>query len=248
MNRILSILFFVFCSVVCFASADINPVWQKANNFYQQKQYDSAIVYYQQLAASQPTNAPLYYNLGNAFYRSNKVGAAVLNFERALRIDPDYSAAADNLTLTQSRIANKITPIPEIFFVSWWKNFTGATHANATAMISLLLFIVLIGILLLNRFQKPQWLRGQMIGGLAVIWLCSLIISIQSAVNAHSRDAAVVMQSDAPMMTSNQQTKTQSLIPEGTTVKIVSVKSGWIEVQLPDGRTGWLVETALERI
>lgn len=248
MNRILSILIFVFCSTACFAAADVNPVWQKANSFYQQKQYDSAIYYYQQLAAPRPTNAPLYYNLGNAYYRSNKIGPAVLSFERALHIDPNFTAASDNLTLTQSRIANKITPIPEIFFVRWWKNITSAAHANTTAIISLFLFIALIGILLLNRFRKPQWLRGQMIGGLALIWLCSLIIAAESAVNAHSRDIAVVMQSDAPLMTSNQQTKTQSLIPEGTTVKIISVKSSWIEVTLPDGRTGWLVETALERI
>lgn len=247
MNRILSILFFVFCSVVCFAS-DVNPVWQKANNFYQQKQYDSAIVYYQQMAASRPGNAPLYYNLGNAFYRSNKVGPAVLNFERALRIDPDFAAASDNLTLTQSRIANKINPLPEIFFVKWWKNLTDAAHANTTAIISLVLFIALICLLLLHRFRKPQWLRGQIIGGLAAIWICALIIAVQSAVNANARDMAVVMQGDAPLMTSNQQTKTQSLIPEGTTVKIISVKSGWIEVELPDGRSGWLVETALERI
>jgi len=248
MNRILSILFFVVCATTCFAAADVNPVWQKANSFYQQKQYDSAIYYYEQLAASKPDNAPLYYNLGNAYYRSNKIGPAVLNFERALHIAPNFTAASDNLTLTQSRIANKITPVPEIFFVRWWKNMTNAANATATAVLSLLLFIVLIGILLQNRFRRPQWLRGQMIGGLMIIWLCTLIIAVESAVHAHSRDIAVVMQSDAPLMTSNQQTKTQSLIPEGTTVKIISAKSGWVEVLLPDGRSGWLVETALERI
>ena len=247
MNRILSILFFVLCSTVC-SAVDVNPIWQKANNFYQKKQYDSAILYYQQMAASKPGNAPLYYNLGNAFYRSNKVGAAVLNFERALSIDPNFTAASDNLMLTQSRIANKINPLPEIFFIKWWKNVTNAAHANMTAIISLILFLALVGILLLNRFRKPEWLRGQIIGGLVVIWICSLIIAVQSAVNANARDMAVVMQGDAPLMTSNQQTKTQSLIPEGTTVKIISVKSGWIEVELPDGRSGWLVETALERI
>lgn len=250
MNRIISIItvLFIFCSAPSFAATDYNQYWQKANNFYEQKQYDSALFYYEQIAAAKPVNATLYYNLGNAYYRANKVGPAILNFEKALRIDPSYKDAADNLRLTQNRITNRMQSGTDMFFVQWWSNTTGGHNANTWAVASLLLFLLLIAALLYRRFRNPSWLVPQLIGGLGLIWLIVLILSVQSANNATTHDKAVVMQNDTPLMTSSQQTKTQSLMPEGTTLEIVSSKNGWLEVRLPDGRTGWLRETSVERI
>jgi tetratricopeptide (TPR) repeat protein len=250
MNRILSIItiLFIFCSAPSFAATDYNQLWQKGNDFYQQKQYDSALFYYEQIAANKPANAILYYNMGNAYYRANKIGPAVLNFERALRIDPSFQHAADNLKLTQNRIANRIQSGTDLLFVQWWHDVTGGHNANAWAVISLLLFILLIALLLHRRFQRPSWLVPQVIGGVALIWIVSLIISIQAAGNDASRDRAVVMQNDTPLMTSSQQTKNQSFIPEGTTLEIISAKNSWLEVRLPDGRTGWLMEGNVTRI
>ena len=101
-----------------FASS-ANEWWQKGNKFYAQKQYDSAAYYYEKLAVQKPKDAVLYYNLGNSYYKLNDIGLAVLNYERALHLDPGYKDAEDNLILTQSRIANRIQGSEDIFFVRW---------------------------------------------------------------------------------------------------------------------------------
>src|SRR4051812_15187191 len=88
------------------AAPSYSAQWEKAGNFYSNKQYDSAAYYYEQIAALKPRNAAVYYNLGNSYYRLNLIGPAVLNYERALHIDPSYKEAQDNLSLTQSRITN----------------------------------------------------------------------------------------------------------------------------------------------
>src|SRR5690606_26240313 len=87
-----------------FASGNYNDWWQKGNQYYEQKNYDSAAYYYNRIATLQPNDAEVYYNLVNTYYRLNLVGKAVLNYERALKYAPNHQLAADNLYLTQSRI------------------------------------------------------------------------------------------------------------------------------------------------
>src|SRR5581483_6057858 len=96
------------------AAGNYSTQWQKGTAFYQQMQYDSAAYYFEQVAALKPQNAEVYYNLGNTYYRLNKIALAVLNYQRALHINPDYKEAKDNLALTESRISNHIQPASDI--------------------------------------------------------------------------------------------------------------------------------------
>ncbi len=115
----------------CLAATDNYAFdWQKGNSFYQQRQYDSAAWYYEQISAAKPGNAEVYYNLGNTYYRLNKINYAVLNYERALRLNPDYAEAKDNLLLAQSRITNHIQSAGDIFFISWWQATTHGRKAT----------------------------------------------------------------------------------------------------------------------
>jgi hypothetical protein len=56
------------------------------------------------------------------------------------------------------------------------------------------------------------------------------------------------MVGDAPLMNAEQKGKPLALIPEATTVQIKSERGSWLEVALPDGRTGWLQQSVIEKI
>lgn len=248
MNKLVALL---ILSIVCIKASAAPPYsawWDKAGNFYKEKQYDSAAYYYEQIAALKPADAAVYYNLGNTYYRLNLVGPAVLNYERALHVDPSYKEAQDNLSLTQSRITNRIQGASDIFFVSWWHSLTAGHNAGIWAVLSLLLFLVILGLLLAKRMNKIASLPPQLTGILACIWLVALVLAFSSANHRQQSNLAVVMQNDAPFLTEPGQMKNQSLVPEGTTVKWRVVRSGWIEVTLPDGRNGWMRENLLTRI
>lgn len=238
MKRFLSILFFILPFAVMVNAAATSELWQKGNTAYQQKQYDSAAAWYEQVVKQQPI-ATVYYNLGNAYYRANKIGPAVLNYERALRLDPGFKDAADNLMLTQNRIGNRVQQGQDIFFVQWWHALTNGSSANTWAIMNILALLLLLGVFLYKRFRNPSWLRPQITGALTVIWLMILLVAIQSAGNATRRDAAIVMQPDT-LLTTDQGAKTQSLLPEGTKVTVLNKKGGRTEIKLGDGRTGWV--------
>src|SRR4051812_17230234 len=120
MRRTLSIVFVLLFVSLCSIAADNGLQWKRGVAFYEQKEYDSAVYYFEQLAAMKPKDAVVYYNLGNTYYRLNRIAPAVLNYERALKVDPGYKDAKDNLALTQNRIPNRIAEAEDIFFVKWW--------------------------------------------------------------------------------------------------------------------------------
>lgn len=239
-NLFLIPVIFLLGTLNSFAAADHNSIWNKANTFYLQKQFDSAAFYYEQLAQLKPLNAEVYFNLGNTYYRLNKVGYAVLNFERALKVDPDYFNAKENLALARERISNHIRTADNIFFIRWWENITSADKAVLWSVSSLLIFIVFIGLIFLRRFNNSmkQRIPNQLVGILVIVFICLLTLSLVSTNRSISHDSAVVMQNDAPLQNVDLKGKPIALIPEGTTVSIINEKGEWTEVSLPDGRTG----------
>lgn len=224
--------------------------WASANSFYVQKNYDSAAAHYEQIARLAPQNATLYFNLGNTYYRLNNIPMAVLNYERALRINPDYKAAAENLALAHNRITNHIAETEDIFFVNWWHSLTSPRMADTWAIAALLLFLLVIGLQLGKLFQVNAVLQiPPQVSGIALLLCCSLLgLGYKAAANKIAHGTAVVMEQDTPLMNSTHDGKPLVLVPEGTTVKIRNEKGGWVEVNLPDGRVGWLQSSFITKI
>ncbi len=203
----------------------------------------------EQIAATKPQQAALYYNLGNTYYRLNKIGSAVLNYRKALYIDPGYKDAADNLALTESRINNRIPSVSDIFFIRWWNNLTAAQNNTAWAIACVIIFLLIISLAVLSRFGKGRNLASpQLMGALIVVLLITLVLAFVSAGNKLNSSMGVVMQNDAPLMNEQHTGKAQNLVPEGTTVTILGTRTGWTQVRLPDGRTGWLQDDHINKI
>lgn len=233
----------IILSTVCALAADTgNAMWNRANQLYQQKEYDSALAYFEKIAASHPGTAEIYYNIGNTYYRLNKVAPAVLNYERALHINPDHKEARENLILTQNRISNHIQSVPEIFFIEWWRSLTKSSAANIWAVLSLITFVTIVLIMAVGRTSKTgvTIIPPQLMGILVFIWLCILVLAYFSAANASDSNKGVVMQNDSPLMNADLKGKPISLIPEGTTVRINAIRGEYADITLPDGRRGWV--------
>lgn len=246
MKRLFTALI-VLVTATAFAKPNHEAIWQQGNNFYQQKQYDSAVVYYEQLVAQRVDEADLYHNLGNAYYRLNQVGSAILNYERSLQLKPGNKQTRENLSLAQNQIINRVQPSNDIFFVAWWKVLTHAHLAQVWAIVGLVLFTAFIALMLTRRMGKAN-VRKSVIAGVAVIWVVSMIFASVSAMRKTDSRQAVVMQHDAPLVTQPNESRNQSLIPEGTTVNIKDEEKGWYRVSLPDGRKGWMQQYMLARI
>jgi tetratricopeptide (TPR) repeat protein len=216
--------------------------WKKANDCYQQKQYDSAIFYYQILLQQQASNASIYYNLGNAYYRKNQVADAVVQYERALFFKPQYKEAQENNLLAKSRIPNALKPIKDIFFVRWWHALTASHWANTWAIVTLLLLLTLASLILYGIVQKSfRYVAPQVFVLLPIAMFITLFLAYTAADHKTHCDLAVVNSPNATLNLS----KSQSRVPEATTVKVTKQEGNGFWVTLPDNRSGWMRQSDL---
>ncbi len=239
-------LMFIGCFST-YAAIPYNQYWKKANGFYQQKQYDSAAYYYEKIAAAKSQNAELYYNLGNAYYRLNDIGNAILNYKRALKIKPGYAYAQDNLLLAQSRMKPQPASSKDIFFIRWWHSLTRPAFSQVWAIAALVLFLGLTSVSFWARWRKTYGYKHRSImfsGG--VLFLFLLWTAFVSAGKRVTQNEAVLL-SDTVFKADLKSTKTD-LLPEGTIVTCHEEKGEWLSVKLADGREGWVQIASVEKI
>ena len=98
-------------------NAFTQTTFEQANIAYAEGRYEEAATGYEALLAEGP-NATLYYNLGNACFKQGELAQAILNYERALRLQPNHKDAQYNLKFAQSRITDNI--VEQDFFLSAW--------------------------------------------------------------------------------------------------------------------------------
>lgn len=248
-KRILLIFTAIFTSIAAHAGIDHNDLWTTGNQYFEAQNYDSAAYYYKKIADQKPNNAEVYYNLGNTYYRLNNIGKAVLNYERALKIDGAHTQAADNLYLTQSRIENRIQTVPKIFFLRWWQGITNGSYANLYAVLAILIFIVAMGYFIAKKLSYINFdMRIQLKIAILVLSGLFALLAIVAGNRLTTDRYAIVMQHDTPLTAKPEYSTKHSKIPEGTKLLICSEKDTWYEVTLPDGRNGWLQKDAIEKI
>ena len=92
----------------------------EADQAYREKKYQQAIKDYESLLRS-GVSASLYYNLGNAYYRTDNITKAILNYERAALLEPGNSDIKFNLQFARSKTIDKFSESDEMFFVNWYR-------------------------------------------------------------------------------------------------------------------------------
>ena len=115
MKRILLILIIALLPLGVQATSRTHAkqnVASMADEAYKAADYATAIEHYESVLADGLASADLYYNLGNAYYRTGQMGRAILNYERALRLDPGMSDARENLALAENHTVDRIAVLP----------------------------------------------------------------------------------------------------------------------------------------
>ena len=216
----------------------------EADSAYVRGQYQQAIAQYEELL-KQGASADLYYNLGNAYYRTENIPEAVLNYERALLLSPGDRDIRFNLQIARSKTFDKIVPESEMFFVTWYRALVNLTSVDGwarTALISLALTIIL---LLVYLFSERLWLRkAGFFGGVALLLLFVVanIFAWQQKKELLNRKGAIIF---APAVTVKSTPAANGtdlfILHEGTKVEITdgSMKE-WKEIRIADGKEGWI--------
>ena len=225
---------------------------QSADQFYKTGNYHQAIKEYGELL-KKGVSPELYYNLGNAYFRTDNITQAVLAYERARLLSPGNSDINFNLQFARSKTIDKITPENEMFFVTWYRSVVNFTSVDGWAYVALI-SVVLALILLLNYlFASRIWLRKVGFFGAIVFFLLFVLSNLfayqQKRVLENRTGAIVIAPTVNVKKTPSMAGTDEFVIHEGTRVDITDKSMpGWRGVHLADGREGWMPTTQLEEI
>ncbi|MDR1938996.1 MAG: tetratricopeptide repeat protein [Tannerellaceae bacterium] len=235
----------------CFAFAQEEAL-KEAEAAYTQEVYTKAIELYKEVLTTYGESAEVYYNLGNAYYRANKIAPAVLYYERALLMDPGDADIRFNLEMARQKTVDKIEPIGDFFLVKWFDSVQNMGAADSWARLSIVCFLLFIGCLLLFFFSR--WTRIRKLGFyLGLLFFISVVVSNIFARNQKrewvNHAHAIVFSPTVTVKSSPNQSGTDLFIlHEGTKVSIKSTLGEWREIELEDGNIGWMPGKDIELI
>lgn len=230
-----------------------HALFDEGNRLYQEGDFGSAAASYEAVLAGGFESAEVYYNLGNAHFRLGSVGLAVLNYERAARLNPRGEDIQANLALVGQMLQDRIEPLPRFWVLSvvdWW--MTLIPRGRLGPLVALCYLALGVATVLLVLGRPSGWravLRRAAYASLAAtILLGGTFLARETGLG--QPEEAVVMRTEARVLSapSEEGGLTVFTVHEGTRVRIDRRAEDWAEIVLADGKVGWLPLAALEII
>ncbi len=256
MKRFLSIIPVIILGCIFTLTAEettpLSSNFERANALYSEGEYMQAAHLYEQILNEEGISPELYYNLGNAYFKSNELGRAILNYERALQLDHKYSDAIYNLQLAEAKVIDNITQEQPFFVKRWFQVLTAALTSNQWLYLSWGLFIISLAGGLFFVFGTSKNLRKTSFSiSLVLFILCvfSFSFSISRKNQLTNKKEAIVMPGIIPVKSSPDRNGTDLFeLHEGTKVSVSNKLGDWCEIMIGDGRIGWIQTKQIEEI
>jgi tetratricopeptide (TPR) repeat protein len=235
----------IFCGAMATAFPAIaDPTFASANQAYQEGRFQDAVDGYESLARAGNVHANLFYDLGNAWYRLGNFGNAILNYERALALDPHHPEADANLRLARDEaraLELRRTPIE-----GYAAMFTVKQYSIAAAIGFWLTVFVAV-----RLFTTPGRRVGRVALVVAGLLLCGTsvasIVTLENGGRGNTLAIVTGKEIVARLATADN-AKSVLVLPAGSEIKILSERGDWVYALLPNDQRGWIPATSAERV
>lgn len=219
---------------------------------YMRNDYASAIQLYETLLKDGEA-AEVYYNLGNSYYKSENIARAILNYERALLLQPSNADIRANLEIARAKTIDKVIPVAEIFFISWTKSLINCLNVDAWGYVGIVCFFLLLISLYFFFFSKQiVWKKAGFITGIvfSIVVILTNVFAFQQKHEILNRNNAIVLTPSVTVRSTPSDSGTSLFIlHEGRKVEIKdATMREWREIRLEDGKVGWVPASSVEVI
>ncbi|RZJ56234.1 MAG: tetratricopeptide repeat protein [Flavobacterium sp.] len=240
---------FLLISQVFFAQSS----FEKGNTLYKNGEYQQAInVYEGIIKEDKQQSAELYFNLGNSYYKLNKVAPSIYNYEKALVLKPHDTETLNNLKFAKKLTIDEIKEVPKVGFAKLIQNFTGIFHYNTWAKISVgIAFVFLLCFIGYYFSQLTLSKRIYFIG--MFILLVALLLSVAAGMSEKDHfdnDRPAIVFAEISEVRSEPQKAGSAIIllHEGAKVYVKEIVGSWKKIELTDGTEGWIDATTIKEV
>jgi tetratricopeptide (TPR) repeat protein len=235
-------LFSVGSALSAFAQADAD--FAKANSEYAQGHFKEAVDGYESLVHKGPWNANLFYDLGNAYFRTGDFGRAILNYERALALDRHHPEAMANLQIArdESRALELQSSRLERYL-----QFASANQYCVAAAIAF--WVGIFGLIALIFARRRSAVLTAL--SIASLLVCAAALWATYVLEHGSKGPAlaIITGNDVQARLATADTANSVLaLPPGSEIKILSTRGDWMYAALPNDLRGWIQTKNAEQV
>jgi tetratricopeptide (TPR) repeat protein len=234
-------IIFLFAGSV---SAADETAFAKANRAYAEARFQEAADGYESLVQSGQWDANLFYDLGNAYYRLGQFGKAILNYERALALEPRHPEADANLRLARDE-ARALELRKDS--IERYASMATVKQYSIAAAIAFWSALFIVTHMLLSRRRSP----GRVLLVALSVAVCGVsifaIFTLENGTRGGALAVVTAKEIEARLATADN-AKSVLLLPAGSEVTILSERGDWIYAGLPNDQRGWIPATSAERV
>ena len=250
-----SFLLTVFAFVTCAGlpgvfAGEIEDQFSKANQSYVEGQFDEAAAFYEKLIQSNVKSGPLYYNLGNAYFKLGRIGKAILNYERARRVMPQDEDLLSNLAYVKNLVEQaqpvEEHPLHEKAFLEVRDLFSESGWVLILLTMYTLIFVMWIFAIFSERLRKTT---------LGWSW-CFILLTMAAAIFTSAKISetvtereGIIVQNTADVRYSPSVTGAVAFqLKEGIRAQILRMDNDWCYIRLTRDKIGWIARSEIEAI
>ena len=224
----------------------------KGNELYSSGKIEEALDQWMSVYNQGFKSAALYYNIGNAYFKLNKIPQSILFFEKALLLKPGDEDINYNLGVARTFVVDRFDEIPELFFIRWFDFVSLSVSTNKWATISLtsfIVFLILGSVFLYSSKYRLKVIAFWISLFLLILSSSTLTFSLRNNKLVYNNNKAIIV---TPVINGKSSPNINGtdlfVLHEGTKVTIEDELSGWAEVRLLDGNMGWVTKDCLDKI
>lgn len=247
MKKILFLLL-IITNVVTAQSVD--SLFTIANNLYKEGKFEEAIEKYKKVASQELVSSELYYNLGNSYYKLNKVGPSIYYYEKALKLDPLNKDVKNNLVFAKRLALDSIEALPKTVFQKFNKNYLQKLSYNQWAIV-VICFSLLASLLFLLFYFAQTPLKKRIFFATSIFGFLLLLISFfitlnQYNVSKKNKEAIVFANKTSIRNAPTLNAEEVFVLHEGTKVTVLDGIDNWKKIKIADGKLGWIIASEIK--
>lgn len=246
----------IFVLFLCISSVSFaqnsNELFATANALYKNGKYQKAIKIYTQIKDSNKVSSELYYNLGNCYYKLNKVAPTIYNYEKALRLNPNNKDAQNNLIFAKRLTLDRIEALPKTVLQQFNESFLQKLSYNSWGVLSIL-FSILTAVLFLLFYFAYHSSKKKMFFATSIISFILLVTTLAIAFNQYNLsknkiEAIIFTEKTTVKSEPTKNSDKAFTLHEGTKVNVIDAVDDWKKIRLTNGKIGWLLSKNLKEI
>ena len=239
-----SLLLTSFLFSVSFAQSGVNYFFEQGNQSYRKGNYNEAIEHYQKILDAGYESGRVYYNLGNCYYKLDKIGYAILYYEKSRKFLPNDPEIDFNLELARLKVIDRLEMPPRFFLFEWWDSLKYYYSVSQLTYLSIIAYFLTAMVFILYLFLKKDRIRGLLFSIFLIFLVATLLSGYFLFANVYENKTnqyGILLSPNVSVLSAPDQNGTEVFIlHEGVKVKVADQRENWLKIMLPDGKSGWV--------